>query len=68
MPRNTQGPQGNNVLNWPVVGREMMKKAGVDPDKPLDVNWKAVRDIRDNRDPQKIGAEILSQGNGAFGI
>jgi hypothetical protein len=60
---NKQGPQGNNVLDWRETGRQIMLKAGVDPDKPLEIK-SSQPDIRDNRDPEPIGREILARRNG----
>jgi hypothetical protein len=61
----TQGPQGNNVLNHYQVGRQMMQRAGQNPDKPLDINFNNYPDRRDNRDPQTVGLEHLSRSNGS---
>lgn len=58
------GPQGNQVIDWPKAGRQLMKAHGVDPDKPLDINWQAVPDRRANGDAAIIGNAILAERNG----
>lgn len=48
------GAQGQMVTDYKESGRLMMWRAGVDPDKPLQINWKNVSDRRDNRDPENL--------------
>lgn len=56
-----QHESGKTVADHREAGRRLMIAAGVDPDAPLNVDWERTPDIRDNRDPQTVGAAYLAE-------
>jgi hypothetical protein len=59
-----QHPAGQMVADHREGGRRLMIDAGVDPDKPLNIDWEAVPDKRIKGNAEQLGLEILSKSNG----
>jgi hypothetical protein len=63
IPRNVliQHPSGKLISDHREEGKNLMRRAGVDPDAPLDIDWTRAPDRRDNRNAEEIGQAILAK-------